>query len=140
MNALSLATSRLMETWAHGQDIFDALRIPRESTDRLRHIAHLGFRTLEWTYRNRCLKVPDEPVRVELRAPSGALWAWGPEAAENRICGPAEDFCLVVTQCRHVDDTILEISGGVARDWMEKAQCFAGPPREGPPAGSRCFC
>ncbi|MGM0788049.1 MAG: TIGR03084 family metal-binding protein [Thermodesulfobacteriota bacterium] len=137
MSALSLATSRLMETWAHGQDIFDALRIRRMPKDRLRHIAHLGVKTFKWTYDNRCLKVPAEPVRVELTGPSGDLWTWGPEDAENRIHGPAEDFCLVVVQCRHVDDTSLEVTGRIARDWMEKAQCFAGPPRDGPRLGER---
>ncbi|MFO8113267.1 MAG: TIGR03084 family metal-binding protein [Desulfosalsimonadaceae bacterium] len=137
MSSLSLATSRLMETWAHGQDIFDTLRIRRTPKDRLRHIAHLGVRTFDWTYSNRCLQVPEEPVRVEVTGPSGDIWAWGPEGAENRICGPAEDFCLVVVQCRHVDDTSLEITGRIARDWMEKAQCFAGPPRNGPRPGER---
>lgn len=137
MSALSLATSRLMETWAHGQDIFDALRIRRTTTDRLRHIAHLGVKTFKWTYDNRCLMVPAEPVRVELIGPSGGLWTWGQEDAENRIQGPAEDFCLVVAQCRHVDDTSLKVNGRIARDWMEKAQCFAGPPRDGPRPGER---
>ncbi len=137
MSVLSLATSRLMETWAHGQDVFDTLRIRRIPTERLRHIAHLGVKTFKWTYDNRCLKVPAEPVRVDLTGPSGDLWTWGPEDAENKIRGPAEDFCLVVVQCRHVDDTSLEVIGRIARDWMEKAQCFAGPPRDGPRPGER---
>jgi len=137
MSVLSLDTSRLMETWAHGQDVFDALRLRRTPTHRLRHIAHMGVKTFGWTYANRGLQVPEEPVRVEVTAPSGDLWAWGPEDAENRILGPAEDFCLVVCQCRHVDDTALEVAGEIARDWMEKAQCFAGPPKDGPRPGER---
>lgn len=137
MSALSLATSRLMETWAHGQDIFDTLKIRRMPKDRLRHIAHLGVKTFAWTYTNRCLAVPEEPVRVELTGPSGDIWVWGPENAEHRIRGPAEAFCFVVTHCRHVDDTSLELVGEVARDWMEKAQCFAGPPTDGPRPGQR---
>jgi uncharacterized protein (TIGR03084 family) len=137
MGALSFATARLMETWAHGQDVFDTLGIRRTPTNRLRHIAHLGVKTFGWTYINRGLELPPNPVRVELSAPSGDLWTWGPEEAQNRINGPAEDFCLVVVQRRHVDDTSLEVTGETARDWMLKAQCFAGPPVNGPAPGQR---
>jgi uncharacterized protein (TIGR03084 family) len=137
MGALSFATARLMETWAHGQDIFDTLKIRRTPTDRLRHIAHLGVKTFGWTYMNRGLEVPQTPVRVELKAPSGQTWTWGPEDARERISGPAEDFCLVVVQRRHVEDTRLSVAGGTARDWMLKAQCFAGPPVDGPAPGDR---
>ncbi len=137
MSALSFATARLMETWAHGQDVFDTLKIRRTAKDRLRHIAYLGVKTFGWTYANRGLQVPEDPVRVELTGPSGDLWTWGPEDAKNSICGPADDFCLVVVQRRHVDDTRLEVIGDVARDWMEKAQCFAGPPVDGPKPGQR---
>lgn len=137
MSSQSHATARLMETWAHGQDIFDALRIKRPGTDRLRHIAHLGVTTFGWSYQNRGLAVPETPVRVELNGPSGAVWAWGPEDAPDRITGPAVDFCLVVTQRRHADDTGLNIAGETAYDWMLKAQCFAGPPTDGPGPGER---
>ena len=137
MSALSHATARLMETWAHGQDIYDALKLERTNTDRLKHIAHLGVTTFKWSYVNRGMEAPQEPVRVELTAPSGELWTWGPEEAGNKVGGPAEDFCLIVAQRRHVDDTRLAVAGDVARDWMLKAQCFAGPPTDGPPMGDR---
>lgn len=137
MSALSHATARLMETWAHGQDVFDALRLKRTNTDRLRHVAHLGVTTFGWSYTNRGLEVPQTRVRVELTAPSGEIWTWGPEDASDKISGPAEDFCIVVAQRRHVDDTRLEVVGETARDWMLKAQCFAGPPTDGPPPGER---
>jgi uncharacterized protein (TIGR03084 family) len=139
MSALSSATARLMETWAHGQDVFDALRLKRTNSDRLRHIAFLGVNTFGWTYTNRGLEKPATAVRVELTAPSGAVWTWGPADATNRISGPAEGFCLVVVQRRHMDDTGLEVIGDVARDWMLKAQCFAGPPTDGPKPGERVF-
>ena len=126
-----------METWAHGQDVFDALKLKRTNTDRLRNIAHLGVSTFGWSYINRGMEAPKEQVRVELTAPSGALWTWGPEDAANKVVGPAEDFCLVVAQRRHVDDTNLVVSGDVARDWMLKAQCFAGPATDGPKTGDR---
>ena len=137
MSALSSATARLMETWAHGQDIFDALKLKRTNTDRLRHIAHLGVTTFGWSYINRGMEVPKKQVRVELVAPSGELWIWGPEGVEDKITGPAEDFCLVVAQRRHVGDTRLTVAGDVARDWMEKAQGLAGPATIGPKAGTR---
>ncbi len=137
MSALSHGTARLMETWVHGQDILDALRKPRVSTDSVRNIAHLGVKTFGWSYQNRGMEAPQSPVRVELTAPSGSIWTWGPEDAADKVSGPAEDFCLIVAQRRHVDDTRVETIGETARDWMLKAQCFAGPPTDGPKAGER---
>jgi uncharacterized protein (TIGR03084 family) len=136
MGSKSFLTARLMEAWAHGQDIVDAVGATREPTDRLRHIAQLGFITRGWTYVNRGLDVPSTPVRVELTSPSGDTWSFGPDAAGESIVGPAFDFCLVTTQRRHVDDTALVVTGSSARDWMEKAQLFAGPPSDGPPPRS----
>jgi uncharacterized protein (TIGR03084 family) len=136
MSARSLATARLMETWAHGQDIFDALRLEREPARRLRHIAHLGVATFGWSFTCHGRQVPPEPVRVELLGPAGEIWSWGPETVTAKIAGHAQDFCLVVTQRRHYQDTQLKVKGEVARQWMELAQAFAGPPAEGPRAGS----
>ena len=137
MGSKSFLTARLMEAWAHGQDVVDAVGAAREPTDRLRHIAQLGFITRGWTYVNRGLDVPSTPVRVELTSPSGETWTFGPEDAAESIVGTAEDFCLVTTQRRHVDDTDLVVTGDSARDWMEKAQLFAGPASDGPPARNR---
>jgi uncharacterized protein (TIGR03084 family) len=130
LSAMSFATARLMETWAHGQDIVDALGIRRKPTERLRHIAHLGVSTLGWSYTNRKMEVPDTPVRVELTGPSGDIWSWGPAEAKDRVKGLAEDFCLVVVQRRHVADTDLIINGETAEQWMSIAQAYAGPPTE----------
>lgn len=131
MGAKSFLTARLMEVWAHGTDVCDAIGTHRPATDRLRHIAHLGYVTRGWSYANRGLDPPSGGVRVELTAPSGALWTWG-DAGDDSVRGRAEDFCLVVTQRRHVDDTDLEMAGPDAVDWMHKAQAFAGPPTDGP--------
>ncbi len=132
MGAKSFLTARLMEAWAHGIDVRDAVGAPHEPTDRLRHIGQLGFITRGWTYVNRGLEPPATPVRVAITAPSGATWAWGPDDAEQTVVGPADDFCLVVTQRRNVDDTELDVAGSDAVDWMIKAQAFAGPPTDGP--------
>ena len=138
MSAASFATARLMETWAHGQDVADALGVERPPTDRLRHVAFLGVRALPNSYRVRDMPVPEAPVRVELTAPSGGTWAWGEEGATDVVRGPALDFCLVVTQRRHVDDTELAASGPVATEWLRLAQAFAGPAGPGrPPRGGR---
>ena len=138
MSARSFLTARLMETWAHGQDVVDAVGATRQPTDRLRHVCQIGFITRGWTYVNRGEDPPAGDVRLELTSPSGEVWRWGPDDAPDVVRGPALDFCLVVTQRRHVDDTSLEVSGEVARDWLEKAQAFAGPATTGPkPGGGR---
>lgn len=131
MSLASFVTARLMETWAHGEDVADALGRSRPPTNRLRHVAHLGVATRAHSYRVNGLPVPAEPVRVELTAPDGSLWVWGEEDAPQAVRGPALDFCLVVVQRRHVDDTALEITGDQARRWMTIAQAFAGPPGPG---------
>ncbi|HJP16025.1 MAG TPA: TIGR03084 family metal-binding protein [Acidimicrobiales bacterium] len=137
MGARSFLTARLMEVWAHGQNIVDAVDAYRAPTERLRHIAQLGFITRKWTYINRGLEVPSDDVIVNLTSPSGDLWSWGPENGDSSIEGSAEDFCLVVTQRRHLDDTSLVLQGDSARDWLTKAQVFAGPATDGPNPGGR---
>lgn len=133
MSAKSFLTARLMECWAHGQDVVDAIGTDRPGTDRLRHIAQLGFITRGWTYANRKVPMPSGDVRLDLTSPSGDIWRFGLDDAEAAVTGPALDFCLVVTQRRHVDDTSLSTVGSIARDWMEKAQVYAGAPTDGPP-------
>lgn len=135
MSAASMATARLMETWAHGLDVADALGLVRPPTVRLRHIAHIGVRALGWGFAAHGLPVPDQPVRVELVAPDGTLWTFGPEDAADRVLGPALDFCLLVTQRRHRADLALQATGPVADAWLDVAQAFAGPPGKGRPPG-----
>jgi uncharacterized protein (TIGR03084 family) len=129
MSPLSFATARLMEYWAHGQDVVDALGVRRAPTARLRHIAHLGVRTRGFSYAVRGLAAPGGEVRVTLTAPDGSTWEWG--SGDDAVLGSAEDFCLRVTQRRHRDDTDLVTTGPLADDWMDHAQCFAGLPTEG---------
>jgi uncharacterized protein (TIGR03084 family) len=135
MSAASFATARLMETWAHGQDVADAVGRQRTPTDRLRHICHIGVTAIPWSYTVRKLDVPTEPIRVEVTSPSGETWTWGPEDAANRVTGSALDLALVVTQRRHRDDTRLRAEGPVADEWLSIAQAFAGPPGPGRKAG-----
>ena len=128
MSPASFATARLMEYWAHGQDIADGLGVTRTPTRRLRHICHLGVRTRGFSFAVRGLTVPEADVRVELTGPDGDLWTWGDAEAADRVTGAALDFALVVTQRRFVDDTALAVEGEPARAWMTVAQAFAGGP------------
>lgn len=144
MSLRSAITSRIMETWAHGADIADALGVRLEPTDRLRHVADIAVRARPQGYRVRSLEVPDTPVRVDLTAPSGAVWAWGPDVSGGTsltsdvrnaarstgesITGDAEEFCLVLVRRVHVDDTALVVTGDAAREWMTIGQAFAGTP------------
>lgn len=131
MSAPSMATARLMETWAHGLDVADALGVSRPTTARLRSIAHIGVRTRDFAFVVNGRQPPAEPFRVELRAPDGDTWAWGPEDAEQRVTGSAADFCMLVTQRRPRADLEVSARGVDAEQWLDIAQAFAGPPGPG---------
>jgi len=133
MSAASSLTARIMETWAHTQDIADALGLTREPTSRLRHVAHIGVGARAFSYAVHGKTMPPAPVRVELTAPDGTLWTWGQEDAADRVTGPALDFCLLVTQRRHRDDLTLAVEGPAATGWMAIAQAFAGAAGTGRP-------
>jgi len=131
MSLASFVSARLMEAWAHGQDVADGVGTTRVPTDRLRHVAHIGVRSRPFSYIVRGREPPPEPVAVELLAPSGGRWTWEAEEAHDVVRGSALGFCLVVTQRRHVDDTDVVAEGDMAREWMQLAQAFAGPPGPG---------
>ncbi|MCM6777027.1 TIGR03084 family metal-binding protein [Nocardia sp. CDC159] len=135
MSPASMVSARLMETWAHGQDVADALGANRTPTVRLRNIAHLGVRTRNFAYQVHGRTPPAEEFRVELRGPGGELWTWGPEEAAQRVEGPALDFCLLVTQRRHPGDLAVTAHGPDAVEWLGIAQAFAGPAGTGRTAG-----
>ena len=128
MSTRSFATARLMETWSHGQDVADTVGTDWPATDRLKHVCHIGVTTRGWSYVVRQREIPAGDVRVELTAPSGALWTWGPEDAPDRISGTAEEFALVATQRRQPSGTSLVTDGPLATEWLSIAQAFAGEP------------
>jgi uncharacterized protein (TIGR03084 family) len=134
MSAASSLTARIMETWAHTQDIADALGVTREPTSRLRHVAHIGVGARAFSYAVHGQALPAAEIRVELESPDGTPWTWGPPDATDRVSGPALDFCLLVTQRRHRDDLNLVIEGPAATEWMSIAQAFAGAAGAGRPA------
>ena len=137
MSARSFMSARQMETWAHGQAIFDALGLERIEHDRLRNIAVMGINTIGWTFKVNRRAEPAMKPYVVLESPSGAMWAWNGPSTSERVEGSAVDFCRVVTPSRNVSDTSLRITGDVARQWMDLAQCFAGPPEQPPAPGTR---
>jgi len=128
MSTLSFATARLMETWSHGQDVADTVGVPWPATDRLKHVCHIGVTTRAWSYMVRGREFPGGDVRVELTAPSGELWTWGPNDATDKLTGSAEEFALVVTQRRQPSSTSLVTTGQLATEWLSIAQAFAGEP------------
>src|SRR3954447_21887106 len=131
MSPASFATARLMEYWAHGQDVADGLGVNRKPTARLRHICHIGYRTRGFSYANRGLTPPAVDVRLELTAPDGTTWTYGDDDAPESVTGPALDFCLLVTQRRHRDDVAVVAHGAAADEWLSIAQAYAGPPGAG---------
>jgi uncharacterized protein (TIGR03084 family) len=136
MSAASMATARLMETWAHGQDIADALEAAHPATNRLRHIAYLAVRTRDFAFSVHASTPPREEFLVRLTAPDGAVWSWGPADAAQRVEGTALDLCLLATQRRHRRDTGLVATGPDADQWLDIAQAFAGPPGAGREPGT----
>ncbi|MFD0134965.1 TIGR03084 family metal-binding protein [Streptomyces sp. NPDC003631] len=132
MSAASMATGRLMETWAHGQDVADTLGVVRTPTGRLRHVVRIGVRARDFAFGVRGLSAPAQEFRVELVAPSGNdVWTYGPHDAAQRVTGPALDFCLLVTQRAHRADLAVRAEGPDADRWLDIAQAFAGPPGAG---------
>ena len=128
MGFASFVTARLMETWAHGQDVADALGLPPVASSRLRHVCHIGVGARAYSFRVRGLADPGDPVRVEATPPGGGdPWTWGREDATDRVTGPALDLALVLTQRRHRADTAVVVAGPTAEAWMAIAQAFAGP-------------
>ena len=137
MSALSSITARQMETWAHGQEVFDALGVQRKESDRIKNICHLGVLTFGWAFLNRQMPVPEPAPYVRLSSPSGTDWEWCNPSSTNFVAGEAVEFAQVVTQVRNIKDTSLNMMGDAAHSWMSIAQCFAGKPETPPDEGTR---
>ena len=137
MGVRMFTTARQMETWAHGQEVYDLMGVAREATARLRNIAEIGVRTYGWTFVNRGMELPGPAPSVRLLGPAGAVWQWHDQTDDNCVTGSAVEFCQVVTQVRNIGDTSLTVTGTPAVEWMRIAQCFAGPPETPPAPGSR---
>ncbi|MEM7412773.1 MAG: TIGR03084 family metal-binding protein [Myxococcota bacterium] len=137
MGVQMFTTARLMETWAHGQELWDLKGRERSHSDRIKHICEIGVRTFGWTFMNRGEQPPGPPPYVRLTAPSGGVWEWQEPSETEIVRGSAVDFARVVTQVRNIADTPLEVVGPVANAWMAIAQCFAGGAADPPAPGTR---
>ena len=137
MSVRSSITARLMETWAHGLAIYDALGVVRQDSDRIKNIVVLGVNTFNWSFQVKG-QTPSGPIPyIELTAPSDEIWKFGEPSDVSAVTGTASEFCQVVTQTRNISDTNLNLTGEVAKAWMTHAQCFAGPPETPPTENTR---
>ena len=128
MAVKSFLTARLMECWAHGEDIARAVGVQRLPSNRLKHVAHIGVGARAFSLMINQLPEDSRSIRIELNAPNGESWTWGDESSDQQVLGEALDFCLVVTQRRALSDSQLTVVGDSATTWMGVAQAFAGAP------------
>ncbi len=80
MTVVSSITARLMETWAHGQDVADALGVERVATDRLRHVAFICARTVPNSYVARGCRCPTSRCGSSSWGPAATPGSSGPKA------------------------------------------------------------
>ncbi|WP_456696560.1 TIGR03084 family metal-binding protein [Aeromicrobium sp. P5_D10] len=132
MSPTSMATARIMETWAHGHDVAEALGLAVLPSSRARHVCHIGVRARGFAYLVHGEQDPGVDIRVELTGPGGELWTWGAEDASDRVTGSAHDFALLATRRRHLDDVDVSAQGQVASHWLTIIQAFAGLPGADP--------
>ena len=126
MSVGSFTTARLMETWAHGLDCFDAVAVTPLDTARLHHVARLGLRSLPYAFMLRGLAAPGA-VRLELKAPNGEPWLLGPDDAPTVIRGSAGDWCRVaVHRDRRGERARLHGEGPDAAAVIANAQAYLG--------------
>ena len=114
--------ARLMETWAHGQDVADALRGP--PTDRSAAPRRPHRRAHDRLPRQR-LMPPLQEFRVEFvgRRRPGDLGRSRPPAVRRA----GARLPVAVTQRRHGDDAAVSADEADAEQWLTIAQAFAGP-------------
>jgi uncharacterized protein (TIGR03084 family) len=113
MPARTFATARLMEHWAHGLDIADALGLPAKETPRLRHIAALGHSSLRYAFARARVRWPvGRVLRLELTGADGGEYEFGPGDATDVLRGPLMQWCRTATQRRATDS--LEADGELA--------------------------
>jgi uncharacterized protein (TIGR03084 family) len=122
ISAKTLATSRLMETWAHGLDIYAAMEAEVEDTPRIRHVCWLGWKTLPYAF--KAAGEDYTPVRVEVIGPGYAKWVYGPEDAENLIKGSAGDWARLVVRRRTFEQTRLKVTGEAAQVAVKVAKAY----------------
>jgi uncharacterized protein (TIGR03084 family) len=128
MGVRSFMTGRLMETWAHGLDCFDAMGHEPVDTDRLHHVAHLGLSALSYAFMVRGLPAPGA-VGLVLEAPDGSTWRLGYASAPTIIEGSAGDWCrAAVRRDRRGERARLRGVGPDAAAVIENVQAYLSAP------------
>ncbi|MDQ3945037.1 MAG: maleylpyruvate isomerase family mycothiol-dependent enzyme [Actinomycetota bacterium] len=124
--AITLATTRVAETWIHTGDVAAGLgRKLAPAASRLRPIARLAWRTLPYAFA-RAGKTLSGPVALRLTAPDGTIWEFEPkEPAATTVSGPALDFCLVAARRTSPSETALTATGPDGAAVLDLVRTFA---------------
>lgn len=122
MSARTFATYRLVETWAHGLDIYATLGLEVEDTTRIRHVCWLGWKTLPHAFKEAGEDY--EPVRVEVIGPGYAKWVYGPAETNQVIKGSASDWARVAVRRTKLAATHLKYEGEYARKALQVAKAY----------------
>jgi uncharacterized protein (TIGR03084 family) len=123
MSLPAFVTARLMETWAHALDVYDAFGLPLPESDRVRHVLWIGIRAFPYAF-HFAGEPPPPPIRVEVTLPSGETWSNGPEDASDRITGSATELACVLVQRRRADQTSVQGEGDGALTALRVARAF----------------
>lgn len=126
-----LTMAGMLEMFAHGQDIADALSRDIERTDTLAHLVHFVARTRDFGYESHGLTPPDHDFRFDVTLPSGRALSVGPPDAVDVVTGPAEHLCLLASRRRHVQDLDVSATGSQAQEWLHIAQAYRGSAGDG---------
>ena len=123
--AVSLATTRLAETWIHAGDIAAGLARQLTPGPHLKPIVRLAWRTLPYAFA-RAGRAMAGPVALTLTAPDGTTWEFTPnEPAVTTVTGPALDFCLLAGRRLDAADTALSATGPDAGAVLKLVRTFA---------------
>jgi uncharacterized protein (TIGR03084 family) len=123
--AITLATTRLAETWIHSGDVAAGLSRELTPAARLRPIARLAWRTLPYAFA-RAGKTLSGPVALRLTAPDGTTWEFDPdEPPLTTVSGLALEFCLVAARRIAPTETALTTTGPDGADVLDLVRTFA---------------
>ena len=133
MSAASSVTARIMETWAHGQDVADALGVTRTPTARLRHVAHLGVRTARRTaFALRGRPGARRPgARRAHRARPASHGRGVPTTPPTASPAPRSTSACSSPSAGTVATPTWSSRARSPTEWMSIAQAFAGAPGPG---------
>lgn len=123
--AISLATTRLAETWIHTGDVAAGIGAELVPGPRLRPIARLAWRTLPYAFA-QAGRALSGSVALRLTAPDGTTWEFESDGpAATTVSGPALEFCLVAARRIPPSETALTATGPDAAAVLELVRTWA---------------